>query len=249
MIGIYKITSPSGKIYIGCSTDILRRFKKYKWIDCKGQTKLYNSLKKHGSSTHVFQLIEECDENELHEKERYWQDYYDVTGQYGLNLKLTTSTNQSGRLSAETRMKISIANKGKVRTSEQNKEMSKRMLGKPSWNKGRKASDEHRANMSKAHAGKKRKPLSEETKLKISLSQKGKPKPKHTAESKQKISLALKGRKGKPTRSLLLIDYNTGIFYESIRDYCNIHNVKHPTMYSILTGRYKNNKFNNLKLI
>ena len=29
MIGIYKITSPSGKVYIGQSIDIERRWKKY----------------------------------------------------------------------------------------------------------------------------------------------------------------------------------------------------------------------------
>ncbi|HEC36627.1 hypothetical protein LCGC14_1312370 [marine sediment metagenome] len=46
--GIYKITSPTKKIYIGQSIDINRRKIIYKNILCKLQRKIYNSLKKHG---------------------------------------------------------------------------------------------------------------------------------------------------------------------------------------------------------
>jgi len=35
MIGIYKITSPSNKVYIGQSINIEKRFKSYKRYDCK----------------------------------------------------------------------------------------------------------------------------------------------------------------------------------------------------------------------
>ena len=49
MIGIYKITSPSGKIYIGQSKDIEKRFKAYKNLKCKGQPYIYRSLLKYGS--------------------------------------------------------------------------------------------------------------------------------------------------------------------------------------------------------
>ena len=49
MIGIYKITSPTNKIYIGQSTNIENRWNDYyKMIRCKRQTRLYNSLKKYG---------------------------------------------------------------------------------------------------------------------------------------------------------------------------------------------------------
>ena len=48
-IGIYKIVSPSEKIYIGQSINIEKRWEKnYKTLKCKTQTKLYNSLKKYG---------------------------------------------------------------------------------------------------------------------------------------------------------------------------------------------------------
>lgn len=42
--GIYKITSPSGRIYIGSSKNIRRRFYSYKNLHCKDQPKLYNSF-------------------------------------------------------------------------------------------------------------------------------------------------------------------------------------------------------------
>ncbi len=46
-IGIYKIVTPSGKVYIGQSIKILERIKSYKRVDitCKRQPKLYRSLK------------------------------------------------------------------------------------------------------------------------------------------------------------------------------------------------------------
>lgn len=45
IIGIYKITSPLGKVYIGQSHDINNRFKYYFSMRCSGQKHLYNSLK------------------------------------------------------------------------------------------------------------------------------------------------------------------------------------------------------------
>lgn len=44
MIGIYKITSPSGKVYIGQSVNIERRFLDYKKSLKNTQIKLYNSI-------------------------------------------------------------------------------------------------------------------------------------------------------------------------------------------------------------
>jgi group I intron endonuclease len=77
MIGIYKITSPSGKIYIGQSTNIPEREKHYKRITpIKKQTKIFNSLNKHGWDKHIFEIIEECSIDKLDKKETYWKQYY-----------------------------------------------------------------------------------------------------------------------------------------------------------------------------
>lgn len=108
MVGIYKIISPSGKIYIGQSNNLIKRQKDYiKTIHCKGQIRLYNSIIKYGWEFHVFEIIEYCDISELNEKERKWQDYYDVTSINGLNCKLTPTKDKKLILCYESRKKIS----------------------------------------------------------------------------------------------------------------------------------------------
>ena len=59
MIGIYKITSPSGKIYIGQSWDIDLRFAKYHQVRWDKQRKLYASFKSYGLENHVFEVVHE----------------------------------------------------------------------------------------------------------------------------------------------------------------------------------------------
>jgi len=62
MIGIYKLTSPSGKIYIGQSYDIEYRMRYYRSNNCKQQRKLYHSLLKYGFENHLFEVLEEIQE-------------------------------------------------------------------------------------------------------------------------------------------------------------------------------------------
>ena len=65
MIGIYKITSPSGKIYIGQSINIEKRINSYKYSASIKQRKIYNSIIKYGIEYHDFTIIEECKLEEL----------------------------------------------------------------------------------------------------------------------------------------------------------------------------------------
>lgn len=58
---IYKITNPTGKIYIGKTKNLKYRTKKYKYADCQAQPKLYNSLKKYGWDAHVFETVYQGD--------------------------------------------------------------------------------------------------------------------------------------------------------------------------------------------
>ena len=136
MIGIYKITNPKGKIYIGQSTDIEYRFYGYKKIiRCKSQKKLYNSLIKYGVENHTFSIIEECDVEVMNERERYWQDYFDVIKK-GLNLKLTRYDDKIVSLSDETKEKIKLSMIG--RTITWGDKISKKLKGKPNLkNRGR----------------------------------------------------------------------------------------------------------------
>ena len=88
MIGIYKITSPTNKIYIGQSINLEKREDDYKKLKCDKQPKLYNSLQKHGWEQHKFEIVEECSLEQLNEKEIYWGKEFDVLGENGLNLRL-----------------------------------------------------------------------------------------------------------------------------------------------------------------
>lgn len=106
MTGIYKITSPSGKIYIGQSINIERRFSQYKYLKCKKQTILYRSLVKYGVENHNFEIICKCSLSELNDKERYYQEFFDCTGEKGLNCRLTKSSDKSGKISYSTRLKM-----------------------------------------------------------------------------------------------------------------------------------------------
>jgi len=85
--GIYKITNPKGKIYIGQTSNWNKRLRYYKTFQCKGQIKLYNSLRKYGPEDHKFEIIEECSTDLLNEREIYWIKKYDSLGKNGMNLK------------------------------------------------------------------------------------------------------------------------------------------------------------------
>ena len=147
MIGIYKITSPSGKIYIGQSVDLEKRFNTYKRLECKKQSRLYNSLKKYGIESHLLEIICQCEIHELNDKERYYQDTFKVTGKSGLNCILTKSSDKNGSHSEESKRKISESNKGKKHSEKYKQNCRKRQLGK-------KHSDETRLRMSEARKGK-----------------------------------------------------------------------------------------------
>lgn len=113
IIGVYKITSPTNRVYIGQSVDILHRFKTYKRMYSKNQhqTKLHRSFLKHGVINHSFEILEICNLDELNIKERYYQELYDVLNG-GLNCNITKTNDKSGKVSEETLIKMSIASKG-----------------------------------------------------------------------------------------------------------------------------------------
>jgi hypothetical protein len=107
MIGIYKITSPSSRVYIGQSVNIERRRKSYQKSIGSKQAKLYASIVKYGFSEHIFEVIEECSIEELNTRERHWQDFYNVLSEKGLNCRLTGTKDKSGYISETSISKLS----------------------------------------------------------------------------------------------------------------------------------------------
>jgi len=61
MIGVYKITAPDGKCYIGKSTNIKSRWTSYKNLRCKAQPRIYDSLCQHGVENHIFEVLEKLE--------------------------------------------------------------------------------------------------------------------------------------------------------------------------------------------
>jgi group I intron endonuclease len=93
-IGIYKITSPKGKIYIGETVDIKRRFISYQGLSqSQKQPKLYNSFKKYGIKSHRFEVLEICSIEDLKNREGYYQRLYDSINK-GLNCRETVDGNK-----------------------------------------------------------------------------------------------------------------------------------------------------------
>ena len=172
--GIYKITSPTGKVYIGQSTNIEARWERYKKARCEQQRKLFHSLVKYGWINHIFEIIEECPIEDLKCHERYWQDYYEVGDRdKGLNCLLT----ECGELK-EVILKLKRASPRK---------------------------------------GKKEKVIKEPNEFKKFLNK--------TYYSKSK----------------LVLDTQTGIFYYCAREVCELYGFKYETFKSRLNGKLKNN--------
>ena len=130
MIGIYKITSPSNKVYIGQSIRLKERIIEYKkQKNCNGQPKLFNSFLKYGIENHKIEIVEECSIDLLNTRERYWQDYYDVLKK-GLNCLLTKTDILPRVVSEETKQKLGKAKKGKKQNIEH---INKRVISKKGY--------------------------------------------------------------------------------------------------------------------
>lgn len=111
--GIYKITSPSGRIYVGQSLDIEKRFAGYRvYSGCGKQRRLYSSLKKYGSAAHGYDILEACEAEKLNERERHWQEFFEVLGRKGLNCRYVSSQDKSGTPSDESRQRMRQAQSG-----------------------------------------------------------------------------------------------------------------------------------------
>lgn len=186
--GIYKITSPSGKVYIGQSRHILIRWRDHK-RDKKAKGKVFYSFRKYGPDAHVFDIIHELpkdvDQIVLNQYEQLYMDLYRDCNVFLLNIKGAGST---GKISQETKNKLSISLKGKT---PWNKGVKTNLIP---WNKGQigvvKFSDEIRKKISEANKGHKNnlgRKMDDKTRLAIAKANIGR---KMSSEQKDKISRA-----------------------------------------------------------
>ena len=177
-MGIYKITSPSNRVYIGQSINIKNRKESYRRLECKKQPKLYNSFQKYGWKQHKFEIIEECNLEQLNERETYWKqiELSKVNNNWNEVLFCGLFDKYGGPKSELWRKNIGKGN-SKPKSEEFKEKLRQAHLGKkrPSYigekisqsNKGRKKtrtkirkdvgiskSKEHKQNMSLAKIGK-----------------------------------------------------------------------------------------------
>lgn len=152
-IGIYKITSPSGRVYIGQSWNIARRWREHSKVYAPLMGRwLCKSIHKYGYNAHKFEIIHsfpfDITQTILDEYEIYYIEQYTSCGISMLNLKGGGST---GKVHEETKRKISFANAGKKKSDKEASRNRLLRVGMEPWNKGKIISAEMRMNYSIGH--------------------------------------------------------------------------------------------------
>jgi group I intron endonuclease len=118
MIGIYKITSPSGKAYIGQSWNILKRFIDYKYCN-KAQRYIYHSLAKHGYTNHIFEIVHELPEDITQSiLDSYEQLYIDTHRDCGIILMNIREAGTGGKHNVRTKELMRLASLGKPKSKQ-----------------------------------------------------------------------------------------------------------------------------------
>jgi hypothetical protein len=80
--GIYKITNrQTGECYVGQARDVASRWSDHAkcglGIDTPANNKLYQAMEKYGLWSFSWELLEECPQEQLNEKEKFYIDLYD----------------------------------------------------------------------------------------------------------------------------------------------------------------------------
>jgi group I intron endonuclease len=155
---IYKITSPTGKIYIGKTTRLNDRITKYR--NCNGiseQKIIYNSIKKHGWENHIFEVVTEAPIDQLSYLESFYIETFNsfqYSNPNGMNLTKGGEGTPGRKDSIETKNKRANSIRGRHHSEQTKQLMSELKKGKPSNNKGIPCSDEKKKKISVANTGK-----------------------------------------------------------------------------------------------
>lgn len=217
---IYKITNPLGEIYIGGSSNVFNRYGQYSSNSFNGQRKLLNSFLQYGKSSHIFEVIEYCEKEELHRKERYWSLHYDVI-EKGLNLDITGDEEHKLTRSSEVKKKIGDSHRGKPIHPNTIKAIIASV-------KGKKQSKEH---IEKRKMFGEKNPMYGKTGF-----WKGKSMLPHVKLALSKVDRSL----GKNGRAKKVIDITNGKIYDSAKELLPIVGMKYSAFRAQLQGRNKN---------
>ena len=106
LCGIYKIVNTiTGQVYIGQSTNIERRWQEHKrpYKRNNPTNKLYQAFNDYGLENFNFEVIEECPQSLLNERELYWINYFDA---FNNGYNMSRIENLQHKLSIEEVQKI-----------------------------------------------------------------------------------------------------------------------------------------------
>lgn len=181
-----------GKVYVGQSKNPTSR-KKNHWAAGRHNRRghLYDAMRKHGIDHFCFSIIEECDDSNADDRERFWISHYDsMNPAKGYNRESGGCAHKT--LSEETRKKLSEANKGVPFTEERCKNISDALNGKPNLKNRSDNNPQRCKNISDALTGR---TLSDKHKAAVSESLKHyfeTHEVRHTEESRRNMSDAQK---------------------------------------------------------
>lgn len=131
-IGIYQIRNNiSEKAYIGLSSDIENRFVRHKMMlnnNSHRNKYLQFAFNKYGESSFKFEILEECEEQLLSDREKHWiSEKKSCNNKYGYN---KTFGGEFGRLHPDIYKRYSERLKGGHISEEQKKQISKTLTGR-----------------------------------------------------------------------------------------------------------------------
>ena len=194
--GIYYIKNLINcKVYIGCAFDIKRRWWEHKTK--LRRNKHYNiylqrAWNKYGEINFEFNILEECNKENLDKKEIEFIQKLNSKAPNGYNLTLGGEGMSGHKHSDETKNKISNSHKGKVFSIQHKENISKSLLGH-TRNLGKCHSDDTKILMSEIKKNK----VDDDFKNKMSEINRGKKKSKNASSQYVGVSFDKKNKKWK----------------------------------------------------
>lgn len=212
--GIYKILSPSEKVYIGQAERIYNRWNTYFQMNTKtkNQPKLWRSFQKHGVNNHIFTILEKCNIEDLNCRERYWQDHYDVLNR-GLNCILQECGEQRRIVSEESKEKRKLNYKPQKPSDVEIEKTRLRMIGN-TYNTGRRRLQSEKESISKTMKS-------------------------NGTQAKENNSMWGKFGINNPN-SKLILDLETGIFYYGVKEASYFKNIPYSSLKKMMCGERMN---------
>ena len=223
--GIYIIANKkNGKVYVGQSKNITRRWNTHKMMLVKGvhfNPHLQNAWNLNGMKNFKFQILEYCPIEKLDEREQHYLDVYVPKGIcYNIAIDATSGT-RGRRLSDEMREKVRLA-----RTGTKLKEETKQKLR--DINTGKSLSLEHRRKIGISNTGKVRSMESVEKRTALYRGRK---------QSQQEIE-----KRVKLVRKHYEVVSPIGEIMQivGLKDFCELHGLNANCMSAVAHGRQAN---------